>query len=739
MSYQTYNRNAKSLVYFGDAGADALFQSDSDLKFDDSSNKLIIPSNGYIGSVGNDAAIQIDANGNVTLATGVIIQGDLTVNGDTTTVSTTNLAIQDSIIELSNGYTGSTPTNDGGFVVERGTLANAAFFWDESADRFSLGLTSNTANDTSITLSSTGTLVANIVGSVTGNVTGDVTGDLTGNADTATTATTATTANNLAGSFITGLTDLGSSIDGTNDLLLVYDASATAYKSISRDDLVTGLGTMSQFTLAGDTGTSTITQGNTLTVAGGAGLTSSAASDTVTVAVGAGTGITVNANDIAVNYDDSTIGISSNNLFVKDGGITFAKLAGTAIQTSSEISASFQDNDTSLLTAAAIEDRILSKGYSTTTGTVTSVGGTGSVNGITLTGTVTSAGSLTLGGTLGNITLSQLAGSSVITSAESFSDDDDTLMTSAAIDDRILSYGYSTTTGTVTSVATAGTVNGLTLTGGTITGAGTITLGGTLSNVAVSNMAASAIQTGTEVGATGGSIGDNDTSLLTAAAIINFVEGKGYSTTTGTVTSVATTGSVNGITLTGGTITSAGTITLGGTLSNIANSQLTNSAITIAGVSTSLGGSITANTIAGAISAGTITNAQLANDSVSFGGVSLDLGQSDATPAFNLTDATNYKFGSLTRVINSSAITSDGTVSNDISIVDSTSGAVTMTLPTPANGLFYTIKKVDSSANAVIVDAGTGSATLDGGANFTLYHQYETVSCVCDGTNWHIV
>jgi len=738
MSYQPYNRNAKSLVYFGDAGADALFQSDSDLKFDDSSNKLTIPDNGYIGSVGDDDAIQIGASGNVTFSQDIIVQGDFTVNGTTTTVNTTNLVVTDSLIELSNGA--ASATNDAGFIVERGSTGdNAVFVWDESADRFTLGTTTATgASNGNLTIT-TGSLAANIVGSVTGNVTGDVTGDLTGNADTATTATTATTANNLAGSFITGLTDLGSSIDGTNDLLLVYDASATAYKSISRDDLVTGLGTMSQFTLAGDTGTSTITQGNTLTVAGGAGLTSSAASDTVTVAVGAGTGITVNANDIAVNYDDSTIGISSNNLFVKDGGITFAKLAGTAIQTSSEISASFQDNDTSLLTAAAIEDRILSKGYSTTTGTVTSVGGTGSVNGITLTGTVTSTGSLTLGGTLGNITLSQLAGSSVITSAESFSDDDDTLMTSAAIDDRILSYGYSTTTGTVTSVATAGTVNGLTLTGGTITGAGTITLGGTLSNVAVSNMAASAIQTGTEVGATGGSIGDNDTSLLTAAAIINFVEGKGYSTTTGTVTSVATTGSVNGITLTGGTITSAGTITLGGTLSNIANSQLTNSAITIAGVSTSLGGSITANTIAGAISAGTITNAQLANDSVSFGGVSLDLGQSDATPAFNLTDATNYKFGSLTRVINSSAITSDGTVSNDISIVDSTSGAVTMTLPTPANGLFYTIKKVDSSSNAVIVDAGTGSATLDGGANFTLYHQYETVSCVCDGTNWHIV
>ena len=39
------------------------------------------------------------------------------------------------------------------------------------------------------------------------------------------------------------------------------------------------------------------------------------------------------------------------------------------------------------------------------------------------------------------------------------------------------------TGGTVTSVATAGTVNGITLTGGTITSTGTITLGGTLSGV----------------------------------------------------------------------------------------------------------------------------------------------------------------------------------------------------------------------------------------------------------------
>jgi hypothetical protein len=50
-------------------------------------------------------------------------------------------------------------------------------------------------------------------------------------------------------------------------------------------------------------------------------------------------------------------------------------------------------------------------GYTSNTGTVTSVGGTGTVNGITLTGSVTSSGNLTLGGTLSNVDLaSQITG-----------------------------------------------------------------------------------------------------------------------------------------------------------------------------------------------------------------------------------------------------------------------------------------------------------------------------------------
>jgi len=77
--------------------------------------------------------------------------------------------------------------------------------------------------------------------------------------------------------------------------------------------------------------------------------------------------------------------------------------------------------------------------------------------------------------------------------------------------------------------------------------------------------------------------------------------GTGLSLTAGTlsnsgVTSVGGTGTVNGLTLTG-TVTTSGNLTLGGTLSGIANSALTNSAITINGSAISLGGSVSVGTV----------------------------------------------------------------------------------------------------------------------------------------------
>ena len=57
------------------------------------------------------------------------------------------------------------------------------------------------------------------------------------------------------------------------------------------------------------------------------------------------------------------------------------------------------------------------------------------------------------GGTMtGSLTMDSVALTTVQTSSESFADNNTSIMTSAAIDDRILSYGYSTTVGDITSV-----------------------------------------------------------------------------------------------------------------------------------------------------------------------------------------------------------------------------------------------------------------------------------------------
>ena len=63
------------------------------------------------------------------------VTGNLTVNGITTTVDTTNTLIADPVIVLSRGEAG-TPTNDSGILVERGTSDNAAWLWDETNDRW---------------------------------------------------------------------------------------------------------------------------------------------------------------------------------------------------------------------------------------------------------------------------------------------------------------------------------------------------------------------------------------------------------------------------------------------------------------------------------------------------------------------------------------------------------------------------------------------------------------------------
>ena len=104
------------------------------------------------------------------VANNLTVAGNLTVNGTLTSLDTTNLDIEDNLFQLNAGLTGS-PVNDSGMLINRGSSDNGIFMWDESVDKFTLGLTTADGTTTgNITLSSLGTLVANVEGNVTGTI-----------------------------------------------------------------------------------------------------------------------------------------------------------------------------------------------------------------------------------------------------------------------------------------------------------------------------------------------------------------------------------------------------------------------------------------------------------------------------------------------------------------------------------------------------------------------------------------
>ena len=76
-------------------------------------------------------------------ATDLTLAGNLTVNGTTVTNSATNTTIEDQLIELGTGNSGSA-SGDAGIIIERGDDNNVFIGWDESADQIQLATTTAT-------------------------------------------------------------------------------------------------------------------------------------------------------------------------------------------------------------------------------------------------------------------------------------------------------------------------------------------------------------------------------------------------------------------------------------------------------------------------------------------------------------------------------------------------------------------------------------------------------------------
>jgi hypothetical protein len=149
------------------------------------------------GAISIGQAVATDSD--VTFAD-LTLSGDLTVNGTTSTVASTNTTHTDALIEFGNGTTG-TPANDAGIVIERGDQNNAFIGYDESADEFTMG---------------------------TGTFTGASTGNLTITAGTLNIGAVKATSMALTGAVTTNSTFDGRDVATDGAKLDLIEASATA-------------------------------------------------------------------------------------------------------------------------------------------------------------------------------------------------------------------------------------------------------------------------------------------------------------------------------------------------------------------------------------------------------------------------------------------------------------------------------------------------------------------------------
>jgi hypothetical protein len=133
---------------------------------------------------------------------------------------------------------------------------------------------------------------------------------------------------------------------------------------------------------------------------------------------------------------------------------------------------------------------------------------------------------------------------------------------------------------------------------------------------------------------------------ITAGSGVSVTNGAGTITIAatgsgGTVTSVATSGSVNGITLTGGTITSTGTITLGGTLSGVSLTSQVSGTLPVANGGTGVA------TISGLV----YGNGTSPMSAASAAQVVAVIGATAVTNATNATNASSVPYSGLTGAV----------------------------------------------------------------------------------------
>ena len=90
-----------------------------------------IRTNGVTSESGADLILTAADSGTVRVNDNLIVAGDLTINGTTTTVNTATLSVADNIIDLNSDVTTGIPTQNAGIRIMRGDETPVQFRWNE--------------------------------------------------------------------------------------------------------------------------------------------------------------------------------------------------------------------------------------------------------------------------------------------------------------------------------------------------------------------------------------------------------------------------------------------------------------------------------------------------------------------------------------------------------------------------------------------------------------------------------